>query len=123
LVKGYSSLVRNVILECHKIGLKLEIFILESRPLCEGYKMFEELKERGVNCNLLVDSAMGYIMEEVDYVLTGAELVTENGGIVNKIGTYSLALCANSLEKPFYVLSQNYKFSWIFPLGQRDLEE
>lgn len=58
-----------------------------------------------MKCHLLIDSAMGYIMEEVDYVLSGAELVTENGGIVNWIGTYSLALCASCLEKPFYVLS------------------
>ena len=36
-----------------------------------------------MKCHLLIDSAMGYIMEEVDYVLSGAELVTENGGIVN----------------------------------------
>lgn len=60
---------------------------------------------------------MGFIMEEIDYVLTGAELVTESGGIINRVGTYSLALCANSLEKPFYVLAENYKFSRIFPLG------
>ena len=70
-----------------------------------------------MKCNLLVDSAMGFIIEEVDYILTGAELVTESGGIINRIGTYSMALCANTLEKPFYVLAENYKFSRIFPLG------
>lgn len=35
-MKGYSSLVYKVLLKCHKIGLRLEIFILESRPECEG---------------------------------------------------------------------------------------
>lgn len=84
--------------------------------------MYQELSEKGVKCKLLVDSAMGYIMEDVDYVLSGAELVTENGGVVDRLGTYSLALCAHCLEKPFYVLAQNYKFSRIFPLGQKDLE-
>ena len=67
--------------------------------------MYEQLQEKGVKCHLLVDSAMGYIMEEVDYVLSGAELVTENGGVVNKLGTYTLSLCASCLEKPFYVLA------------------
>lgn len=66
---------------------------------------------------MLIDSAMGFIMEEIDYILSGAELVTENGGIINKIGTYTMALCASCLEKPIYVLSENYKFSRIFPLG------
>lgn len=73
-------------------------------------------------CHLLVDSAMGFIMEEINYILSGAELVTESGGLINRVGTYSLALCANALEKPFYVLAENYKFSRIFPLGQRDLD-
>lgn len=79
--------------------------------------MYQELTEEGLKCNLLVDSAMGFIMEEIDYILTGAELVTESGGIINRVGTYSMALCANCLEKPFYVLAENYKFSRIFPLG------
>ena len=70
-----------------------------------------------MNVHILVDSAMGFILEQVDFVLTGAELVTENGGIINRIGTYSLALCANSLETPLYVLAENYKFSRVFPLG------
>ncbi len=121
LVKGYSNLVKNVLLGAHKSGLKLVIYILETRPECEGYTMYNHLVQQGMNCFILVDSVMGFIMEEVDYVLTGAELVTENGGIINRIGTYSLALCANSLEKPFYVLAENFKFSRIFPLGQKDL--
>ncbi len=79
--------------------------------------MYKELTEAGLNCVLLIDSAMGFILEKMDYIITGAELVTENGGIINRIGTYSLALCANSLEKPFYVLAENFKFSRIFPLG------
>ena len=81
------------------------------------------MKEAGLNCFLLVDSAMGYILEQVDYVLTGAELVTENGGIINRIGTYSLALCACPLEKPIYVLAETYKFSRIFPLDQNDIKK
>ena len=72
----------------------MEIFILENRPECEGYVMYKELTEKGLNCKLMVDSCMGYIMDEIDIVLTGAEIVTENGGLINWIGTYSLAICA-----------------------------
>ena len=48
-------------------------------------------------------------MEDVDYVLSGAQIITENGGIIGHIGTYSLALCAKALDKPFYVLAEHYK--------------
>ena len=42
----------------------------------------------------MVDSCMGFIMDEIDIVLTGAEIVTENGGLINRIGTYTLGICA-----------------------------
>lgn len=56
-------------------------------------------------------------MEEVDMVLTGAEAVVENGGIINRIGTYTTALCAQAHKKPFYVLAESFKFARLFPLA------
>jgi translation initiation factor eIF-2B subunit alpha len=41
--------------------------------------------ERGIPTKVIVDSAVGAIMEEVDLCLVGAEGVMENGGIVNKV--------------------------------------
>jgi translation initiation factor 2B subunit (eIF-2B alpha/beta/delta family) len=43
---------------------------------------------------VIYDSAVAVSMPEVDYVLVGCEAVLANGGIINKIGTYSLALIA-----------------------------
>ncbi len=120
-MKGYSTLIKHILVTAHNQGVRLVVYILETRPECEGYRMYNDLTASGLNCTLLIDSCMGFIMEDVDYILTGAELVTENGGIINRIGTYSLALCAFSLEKPFYVLAENFKFSRTFPLGQKDL--
>jgi translation initiation factor eIF-2B subunit alpha len=33
-------------------------------------------------------------MSTVDYIFLGAEGVAENGGIINRIGSYTIALCA-----------------------------
>lgn len=59
-------------------------------------------------------------MESIDLCLVGAEGVMENGGIVNKIGTYQIALIAHALKKPFYVAVESYKFARMYPLSQRD---
>lgn len=56
-------------------------------------------------------------------VLTGAEAVVENGGIINKVGTYTVALCSKALKKPFYVVSESFKFTREFPLSQKDIPE
>lgn len=63
----------------------------------------------------------GFIMDQVDSVLVGAEGVAENGGIVNRIGSLQVALVASSYNKPVFVAVESYKFSRIYPLRQRDL--
>ena len=74
-----------------------------------------------IHFTLVTDNAVGFALERVDYVLVSAEAVTENGGIINRIGTYTTALCAKALKKPFYVAAENFKFSRLFPLNQDDL--
>lgn len=54
-------------------------------------------------------------------VLVGAEAVVESGGIVNKLGTYQIAVVARSRNVPFYVAAESYKFARLYPLHQRDL--
>lgn len=38
-----------------------------------------------------------------------------------QIGTYTMAMCAKEMKKPFYVLTESFKFSRIYPLNQVDL--
>lgn len=83
--------------------------------------MCRELQEAGIDCTLILDAAIGYIMESIDIVLVGAEGVVESGGIINRVGTYTMAMCAREMKKPFYVLAESLKFSRLYPLNQRDL--
>lgn len=59
------------------------------------------------------------VLCSVDLVLVGAEGVVENGGVINKLGTYQIALCAKALNKPFYVAAESYKFARLYPLNQQ----
>ena len=45
---------------------------------------------------LISDAAIALAMQSVDCIFVGCEAVVENGGIVNKVGTYTLALCAKT---------------------------
>ena len=54
-------------------------------------------------------------------MLVGAEAVVENGGIINKLGTFQIATVAKAFDKPFYVAAESYKFARLFPLKQRDI--
>lgn len=47
--------------------------------------MHKQLVAGGVDATLILDAAIGYILEQVDIVMLGAEGVTESGGIINKV--------------------------------------
>jgi translation initiation factor eIF-2B subunit alpha len=77
----------------------------------------------GLPCQVIVDSAVAVVMSKVDFVCVGCEAVMANGGIINKIGTYSLALIAQHFQKPVYCFCESFKFFEDFPLGQEDVNE
>ena len=47
--------------------------------------MAEKLAAMDIPCKLITDSAIAVALEEVDFVLVGAEAVVENGGIINRV--------------------------------------
>ena len=49
-------------------------------------------------------------MGNVDLVVVGADAITSEGNVVNKIGTSGIAVLANEARKPFYVVSELLKF-------------
>nr|CAG8434685.1 7034_t:CDS:10 [Entrophospora candida] len=79
------------------------------------------LRKYGIPAIVILDTAAGYIIDKVDAVFVGAEGVVENGGLINAIGTYQLAIVAKAANKPFYAVIESYKFVRIFPLNQYDL--
>lgn len=85
--------------------------------------MISELERAGIDCTLILDAAIGYVMESVDFVMVGAEAVVESGGIINRVGTFTMGLCAREMKKPCYVLVESFKFTRLYPLNQRDLPD
>ena len=47
---------------------------------------------------MVLDSAIALALEDVDFVLVGSEAVVENGGLINRLGTYTTSLCAKALN-------------------------
>jgi translation initiation factor eIF-2B subunit delta len=116
---SYSSTVLGVLEHAQAI----EVICPEGRPLCEGLRTAKALGAKGIRTRLVVDSAAPSLMGECDVVVVGADAVTAEG-VVNKIGTYALALAARERNVPFYVLAGQEKFL-PFPLRieERDPKE
>ncbi|EAT33465.1 AAEL010251-PA [Aedes aegypti] len=121
LTHARSRTVRDTLILAAKMNKRFHVFVTQSFPDKQGEQMQTELEAEGIECTLILDSAIGYVMETVDMVFVGAEGVVESGGIINRVGTFTMAMCAREMKKPVYVLVESFKFSRLYPLNQRDL--
>ncbi len=87
-------------------GEPIEVVATETRPLLQGARLTAwELAEAGIPVTLISDAAAGAALaaHRVDAVLVGCDRVARNGDVANKIGTYTLAVLAQTAGLPFYV--------------------
>jgi ribose 1,5-bisphosphate isomerase len=110
LTHCHSSTVTGMLKWAKEEGKTFEVVCTESRPVFQGRITAKELLEAGIRTTLIVDSAVRYFMNEVDLVVVGADALTSEGNIINKIGTSMVALAAKEARTPFYVVSELLKF-------------
>lgn len=92
-------------------GRKFEVLVTETRPRFQGHITAHELAKAGIPVTLILDDAVRYFMQHVDKVLVGADAITANGALVNKIGTSMVALAAHEARVRVFVAAETYKFS------------
>jgi len=92
-------------------GRKFEVFVTETRPRFQGHITARELARAGIPVTLILDDAVRYFMQRVDKVIVGADAVTANGALINKIGTSMVALAAHEARRRVFVAAETYKFS------------
>jgi ribose 1,5-bisphosphate isomerase len=110
LTHCHSSTVTNMLLRAKQEGKSFEVVCTESRPVFQGRITAKEMLDAGIETTLIVDSAVRYFMNEVDLVVVGADAITSEGNVINKIGTSMFALAAKEARTPFYVVSELLKF-------------
>ncbi|KAJ8078751.1 translation initiation factor eIF-2B subunit alpha [Marasmius tenuissimus] len=120
LTHSYSRVVMQTLLMAHK-RKRISVYVTEARPKGLGIRTAEMLTAAGIPCTVVLDSAVAYAIEKVDFVLVGSEAVVESGGLINAVGSNQLAIIARAASKPFYALAESFKFHRLFPLSQDDL--
>ncbi len=113
-----SNAAISIMTAAHKEGKNITVIATESRPRWQGHLTIRQLDENGIKTSLIVDSAVRYFMKEVDLVVMGADAVTANGSVINKIGTSQLALAAHEARKNVIIAAETYKFSPRSLLGE-----
>lgn len=111
---SYSSTIMDLLAQYNKNNLV--IYILESRPLLEGHRVAQILSNK-FECHLIIDAAMGKFIEKVDFILIGVDSILKDGSIINKIGTYPLAVLAQSTKVGVYAICDSFKYNLMSHYG------
>lgn len=88
----------------------LRMIVTEARPLGEGRQLAERLSAWRVPTTCITDAQIGLFVAQADAVLVGADSVLADGTVVNKAGTYPLALAARDRGVPFHVCCESFKW-------------
>jgi methylthioribose-1-phosphate isomerase len=121
IATGGDGTALGCFIAAHRAGKALHVFVDETRPLLQGARLtMFELREAGVPCTLIVDSASAITMHRKDVraVVVGADRIARNGDTANKIGTYGVAIAAAHHGIPFYVAAPRSTFDFSLASGE-----
>ncbi len=111
----HSNIVEKAIKELHKKGKVKFVVSTETRPLFQGRTTAKNLTSAGIKVQHIVDSgcyAYAKLLQQQNediIFLTGADVITNRGDLINKIGTSQISLALNSLGIKHYVLTTSNK--------------
>lgn len=116
---GYGTAL-GVIRAAQEAGKQVQVYADETRPLLQGARLTAwELMQDKIPVTLITDNMAGYLMRRgmVDLVIVGADRITANGDVANKIGTYGVAVLAKENKIPFYVAAPVSTIDMNLPTG------
>jgi methylthioribose-1-phosphate isomerase len=122
---GYGTAL-GVVRAAREQGKMVKVLVPETRPQLQGARLTAyELSRDGIDCALIPDTAVGYVMNagRVDKVLVGADRITKDGYVFNKIGTYQVAVLAHRHAIPFYPAAPRSTFDLHRNHGEVTIEE
>jgi len=117
---GYGTAL-GAIRSAWQRGLIDRVYADETRPWLQGARLTAwELQKSGIPVTLNVDGASAWLMTEknIAWVIVGADRITANGDVANKIGTYSLAIVARYHQVKVMVVAPSSTVDMALPNGQ-----
>ena len=115
----------GVVRTAWKQGKHVRVIATETRPLLQGARLtVYELKKEGIPVTLITDIMVGYVMfrKMVNKVVVGADRIV-NDGVINKIGTFTVAVLAREHDVPFYVAAPSSTFDLAHTSKEVTIEE
>ena len=101
-----ETIVGMMLRESKARGKKLRIFCPETRPYFQGARLTATVcYEMGFDVTVITDNMPAFVMqnEGVDVFTSAADAICMDGSVINKVGTFQIAIAAKHLGVPYYV--------------------
>ncbi|KAI0982375.1 hypothetical protein GJ496_002990 [Pomphorhynchus laevis] len=121
MIHSNSSAVLNVIIHACKFRKIKTLYVTRCDYDDSGTIMVDWIRKRlgpqftKKHVVLINDTCVAPIMQSTNLIILGAEVVTPDGGIINRVGTLNIAICAAAYCVPVYVLAETFKFVKYMP--------
>ena len=116
----HSTNVVEVLVEAKKQKKRFEVYCTETRPLFQGRITARELAKAKIPVTLVVDSAARIALKRADIAFIGADAITAEGKVINKIGSEMFAEIASRYDVPFYSCTDSWKFDASTAFGYKE---
>ena len=132
IVHCHSSSVVGVLKNAHDFGIDFAVFNSETRPLYQGRKTSKELLEIGIETTLFPDSSSAFLINSIsgkdlvmNKMIIGVDAIKLNGDIVNKVGSFGMALSSYYSDVPVYIAASLLKIDMLdnIKIEQRESKE
>lgn len=108
----HSSLAENILVTAYRSGKRFKVYHAETRPLFQGHITDKNLRRSKIPCVMVADSAAAWLVSnhsgddvKINLVLLGADSIARDGSVLNKIGSFGIALAAYDSKIPVYIAS------------------
>ncbi len=128
LIHCHSTTLMMMLKMAYEEGKRPKVYCTETRPLYQGRISAVELANAGLDVTLIVDSAAGGLLAgsgkneaaggrgggnavgKIDVVFVGADAITARGELLNKVGTYPIALAAKAAGVKLFSAAELHKY-------------
>ena len=101
-----ETIVGQTIKVARGLGIEPEFYCAETRPYFQGARLTASVvRDMGCKVTVVTDNMPAYLMqnEDIDLFTSAADVITLDGHVVNKVGTFQIAIAADYLGVPYYV--------------------
>lgn len=100
-----ETVIGTMLRECRARGNEIKVICPETRPYFQGARLTASVAcDMGFDVTVISDNMPGYVLKEkkVDLFTSAADVITMDGHVINKVGTFQIALAASYWGIPYF---------------------